>query len=203
MTTAPSRHRLVEIKPDGLADRLTDALDIYVSAMGYPPNTARSRRSLWLDHVQRPGWRSVGALDADGDLLGITYGYVGGPGQWWFEEVQRGLRGLRSERQAWLADYFELTELHVRPEAQGRGIGEGLLRGLLAGIERTRVLLSTPEHAPGRPSRAWQLYRRIGFLDVLREHRFTGDARPFAVLGRALPLEPSAGLSTHDHYSTR
>ncbi|MGH3613501.1 MAG: GNAT family N-acetyltransferase [Pseudonocardia sp.] len=198
MTTAPARHRLVELGPAALVDRLTDALGIYVTAMGYPPSTAGSRRSLWLDHLQRPGWRAVGALDANGDLLGIAYGYVGGPGQWWFEEVRRGLRWLGSERQAWLADYFELTELHVRPEAQGRGIGEDLVRGLLAGTDRARVLLSTPEHAAGRPSRAWQLYRRIGFLDVLREYRFTGDTRPFAVLGRTLPLEPPAGLGTHD-----
>ena len=26
--------------------------------------------------------------------------------------------------------------------------------------------------------------------DVLREHRFTGDSRPFAVLGAVLPLAP-------------
>jgi len=196
VTTAPSRYRLVELGPDALTDRLTAALHVYVCAMGYPLSTARSRRSLWLDHIRRPGWRAVGSMDANGDLLGIAYGYIGAPGQWWFEEVRRGLRGLRSERQAWLADYFELTELHVRPESQGQGVGEALLRGLLAGTDRARVLLSTPESVPGQPRRAWQLYRRVGFVDVLREHRFTGDARPFAVLGRTLPLESPAGLDT-------
>ena len=55
-----------------------------------------------------------------------------------------------------------------------------------------RVLLSTPEHDPLPPTRAWRLYRRTGFRDVLRRHRFTGDSRPFAVLGRELPLEPPA-----------
>ncbi len=50
------------------------------------------------------------------------------------------------------------------------------------------MLLSTPEHAPASPGRAWRLYRRYGFRDVLREHLFTGDPRPFAVLGRELPL---------------
>ena len=89
-------------------------------------------------------------------------------------------------------DYFELTELHVRPDAQGGGLGEGLLRALLAGTDRAHVLLSTPEHGPRPPGRAWQLYRRLGFRDVLRDHLFTGDARPFAVLGRELPLPPPA-----------
>jgi len=193
VTTAPARH-LVQLGPGDLADRLTEALDVYVAAMGYPPSTARQRRALWLDHVRRPGWRAVGWVDATDRLLGVAYGYTGGPGQWWFEEVRRGLRLRSSEPdggdvESWLGDYFELTELHVRPDAQGGGLGEGLLRALLAGTDRSHVLLSTPEYGPQPPGRAWQLYRRTGFRDVLREHRFTGDSRPFAVLGRELPVE--------------
>lgn len=189
MTTAPAR-RLVELAPDDLAGRLDEALQIYVSAMGYPPSTARQRRALWLDHVRRPGWRAVGWIDDAGALLGIAYGYPGGPGQWWFEEVRRGLRTAPGGNADWIADYFELTELHVRPDAQGGGLGESLLRALVARTDRSRVLLSTPEYGVTTPGRAWRLYRRLGFLDVLREHRFTGDARPFAVLGRTLPLDP-------------
>jgi ribosomal protein S18 acetylase RimI-like enzyme len=189
MTTAPARH-LVQLGPGELTDRLNEALEIYISAMGYPPGTARQRRTLWLDHVRRPGWRAVGWIDAADRLLGVAYGYIGGPGQWWFEEVRRGLRSRGGDPQSWLADYFELTELHVRPDAQGAGLGEGLLRALLAGTDRSHVLLSTPEYGARTPGRAWQLYRRTGFQDVLRDHRFTGDSRPFAVLGRPLPLLP-------------
>lgn len=189
MTTAPARH-LVEFGPSDLAERVGEALGVYVAAMGYPPGTARHRRTLWLDHVRRPGWRAVGWLDDAERLLGIAYGYIGAPGQWWFEEVYRGLRTHPADRE-WLGDYFELTELHVRPDTQGAGLGEGLLRALLADTGTGRVLLSTPEQGGGPPNRAWQLYRRTGFRDVLREHRFTGDARPFAVLGRELPLPPA------------
>lgn len=189
VTTAPARH-LVQLGPGEIADRLTDALDVYVAAMGYPPSTARQRRALWLDHVGRPGWRAVGWVDAADRLLGVAYGYTGGPGQWWFEEVRRGLRARGGGDGGWLADYFELTELHVRPDAQGGGLGEGLLRALLAGTGHTHVLLSTPEYGAAPPGRAWQLYRRTGFRDVLRDHRFTGDSRPFAVLGRELPIAP-------------
>ena len=193
MTAAPAHH-LVSLGAADLSDRLAEALQLYVSAMGYPPSTARQRRALWLDHVRRPGWRAVGWLDARGGLLGIAYGYTGGPGQWWYEEVRRGLRnaaGRMTDPDAeWLTDYFELTELHVRPDVQGAGLGEGLLRALVAGTDRHRVLLSTPESNPGAPGRAWRLYRRLGFRDVLRDHRFTGDSRPFAVLGRELPLPP-------------
>lgn len=195
MTAAPARH-LVELTPAWMAGRIDEALRVYVDAMGYPPSTARHRRSLWLDHTRRPGWRAVGWVDAADRLLGIGYGYTGAPGQWWFEEVRRGLRSRSVAGPApdWMADYFELTELHVRPDAQGGGLGEGLLRALLSpdGVRSANVLLSTPEHEPLPPGRAWQLYRRTGFRDVLRRHRFTGDSRPFAVLGRPLPLDPPA-----------
>ena len=137
------------------------------------------------------GGRSVGTTTGPA-LLGVAYGYAGGPGQWWFEQVRRGLRGTSAEEQGWLHDYFELTELHVRPDAQGTGLGEGLLRALLGGVDQSRVLLSTPEYGARSPGRAWRLYRRTGFEDILREHRFTGDSRPFAVLGRTLPLAPPA-----------
>jgi hypothetical protein len=29
----------------------------------------------------------------------------------------------------------------------------------------------------------------MGFVDVLRDYRFAGDPRPFAILGRPLPLD--------------
>ena len=49
-------------------------------------------------------------------------------------------------------------------------------------------MLSTPEVAQ-EDNRAWRLYRRLGFEDVLRHFTFAGDRRPFAVLGRRLPLD--------------
>jgi ribosomal protein S18 acetylase RimI-like enzyme len=83
--------------------------------------------------------------------------------------------------------YFELTELHIHPRAQGRGLGEALVRRLLDGRGESYVLLSTPE-IRGEANRAWRLYRRLGFTDVIRGHHFAGDPRPFAILGRTLPL---------------
>ena len=89
---------------------------------------------------------------------------------------------------AWLSDCFEVVELHVHPDAQGHGLGATQLRMLLGMANHKTTLLSTPE-APEDTSRAWRLYRRFGFIDVIRNFTFPGDARPFAVLGRALPLD--------------
>ena len=76
--------------------------------------------------------------------------------------------------------------MHIHPNWQGHGLGEALLRELARDRTERRMLLSTPEGE----NRAWRLYRRLGFTDVLRNYRFTGDPRPFGVLGRDLPLAP-------------
>ncbi|ORV46917.1 acetyltransferase [Mycolicibacter engbaekii] len=205
---------LVDMSPREMADRLGEALHVYVTAMGYPPGTEGQRAAMWLDHTRRTGWRAVAAFD-DGDpgeanpvaagnghpgspasvsrsaeLLGVAYGYCGAPDQWWQQQVVLGLqrRGLpRSEIIRLMTSYFELTELHVTPRAQGGGLGEALLRRLLSGRPEANVLLSTPETS-GESNRAWRLYRRLGFTDVMRGHHFAGDPRPFAILGRPLPL---------------
>lgn len=196
---------LIDLAPRDLADRLGEALRVYVTAMGYPPGTENQRAAMWLDHTRRRGWQAVAALQ-DGDtgnsaeLLGIAYGYRGAPDQWWQQQVVAGLqrRGLaRPDVLALMTSYFELTELHVMPGSQGSGLGEALARRLLAGRPEASVLLSTPEIS-GEGNRAWRLYRRLGFTDVIRGHHFAGDPRPFAILGRRLPLEQSTAASSAD-----
>jgi ribosomal protein S18 acetylase RimI-like enzyme len=187
VTAVPPRvERFVELSTDELRSRLYEALAVYVGAMHYPKGTAEQRAPMWLAHMLRADWRCVAALNSEERLVGIAYGYRGGPGQWWHEQVRRGILEHEGTGVAeyWLSDYFELTEVHVRPDSQGAGVGEELLRRLLSGVRAANVLLSTPEG----PSRAWKLYGRLGFVDVLRRYRFTGDPRPFGVLGRPLPL---------------
>ena len=174
-------------------DRLPEALGVYVDAMGYPPQVIRSRAAAWMEHSYREGWSGVAAFEVPrrrllgphrAPLVAICYGYHGAPGQWWYDQVARGLRPLDRTLPE---DYVELTELHVSPRYQGHGIGTALLREFLADRPEGRVLLSTPE-VEGEANGAWRLYRSMGFSDVLREYRFEGDSRPFAVLSRPLPL---------------
>ena len=190
--------------------RLGDALSVYVDAMRYPKGTENQRAAMWLEHTRRPGWQAVAALELRADpaaetpsadelssapLVGIAYGYPGAPGQWWQQQVVLGLQRSGFPAHAidrLMTSYFELTELHIQPRVQGRGLGEALARRLLAGRGEGNVLLSTPE-TNGEANRAWRLYRRLGFSDVLRSYYFAGDPRAFAILGRALPLY--AGLS--------
>jgi ribosomal protein S18 acetylase RimI-like enzyme len=209
---------LIDLPPHDMERRLIDALTVYVDAMRYPRGTENQRAAMWLDHVRRPGWKAVAAVEmtgiadiadmtegvaegaggdmpsaaelSDAPLLGVAYGYPGAPGQWWQQQVVLGLErgGLPLQEIAQLmTSYFELTELHIHPRAQGRGLGEALARRLLADRSERNVLLSTPE-TNGEANRAWRLYRRLGFMDIIRGYHFAGDPRAFAILGRTLPL---------------
>ncbi len=193
------RARVVTLSPHDATLWLPAALEIYVIAMGYPRGTERHRGPMWREHLGRDGYAAFGAVvplpTAQGPLdhlVGVAYGYRGDRDQWWNQQLRMGLR-QRGHRSADIdrvsADYFELTELHVHPSAQGHRIGGRLLAALLTDRPEPRVLLSTPE-VEGERNRAWRLYRSFGFTDVLRDFRFSGDPRPFAVLGRPLPLEP-------------
>ncbi|WP_027659136.1 GNAT family N-acetyltransferase [Salinispora fenicalii] len=181
--------RLVRWTPDDLVRRLDDVVTVYGEAMGYPADLLKARRGYIASHVRRPGFRAVASLTSEGHLAGFGYGYHGTPGQWWHDQVGRMLDP--GTRRRWLASCFEVVELHVRPPAQGHGLGAGQLRALLGIAEGSTTLLSTPE-ADEQHSRAWRLYRRFGFVDVLRDFRFPGDERLFGVLGRDLPLPPPA-----------
>lgn len=186
--------RIADLTAHDAQSWLPQAMNVYVTAMNYPRGTEIQRAPLWQEHTTRPGWKAVGAFDSSAAgperLMGIAYGYTGGRDQWWNQQVRSGLLrcGSSPERINAITDhYFELTELHVHPSAQGQQIGEAILTRLLDGRSEPQVLLSTPEIAEEN-NRAWRLYRRLGFADVLRGFTFAGDPRPFAVLGRALPL---------------
>jgi GNAT superfamily N-acetyltransferase len=177
--------RLVPWMPDDLTRRLDDVVGVYGEAMGYRAELLEARRGYIATHARRPGFRAVATLTRDGHVVGFGYGYTSAAGQWWHDQVRGAL--TEEARKTWLTDCFEVVELHVRPPAQGHGVGGRQLRALLRMAAGATTLLSTPE-ADEWDSRAWRLYRRFDFVDVLRDFRFPGDERAFAVLGRQLPL---------------
>lgn len=177
--------KVVPWNPVDLTRQLDDVVAVYGEAMGYPTDLLITRRGYIGSHVHRRGFRAVASLDDDGRVLGFGYGYFSEPGQWWHDQVRGAVR--RDQRAYWLHRCFEVVELHVRPSVQGQGLGAAQLRMLLSAAVGETTLLSTPE-ADEATSRAWRLYRTFGFVDVVRQFYFPGDPRPFAILGRALPL---------------
>ncbi len=118
----------------------------------------------------------------DGDaLLGFTYGYTGEHGQWWTDQVTAAVPSGLAD--TWLGGHFEIVELAVVPDAQGRGFGTALLESLLLGLPHDRALLTT--YVDDRP--APRLYRRLGW-SRLAEGVFDGSD----LWGRELQPAPVA-----------
>ena len=113
-------------------------------------------------------------------MVGVAYGYRGAAGQWWHDQVAAALTA--DQAAAWLADAFEVCELHVRPALHGTGLGRSLLTGLLAGTSARTAVLTTPDSE----TRARRFYRSGGWVELRCGLRFPGDPRVFAVLGLRL-----------------
>ena len=134
--------RLVAWQPDDLLRRLDDVVAVYGEAMGYRKELLQTRRGYIGSHVRRPGFRAVATLTAEGRLAGFGYGYTSAAGQWWHDQVRSALD--EPSRGYWLTSCFEVVELHVRPVAQGHGVGARQLRALLRAAVHGNVKVMLP-----------------------------------------------------------
>lgn len=168
--------------------RLDQLITVYAAAMRPPADMLTGRRSIMAGHATQPGFRALAATEnGSGAPVGFGYGFHGAAGQWWHDTVLSAMvasRG-RTAAAAWLDDSFEVAELHVTPEHQGRGIGASLLLTLTSERpERTAVLSTRDADSPAR-----RLYRGVGFTDLLTGFAFfPGGEPPYAVMGAELPL---------------
>lgn len=181
-----------ELSPHEFSAMAPDLVDLYIEAMRYPVRIRDERVAVWRRDSVEHDFTATAAFD-DGALAGIAYGFRGSTRRWWDQQLRRGLvenHAMTPHMLEVVENYFELAEVHVSPGMQCRGLGRALIHRLLEQARQPYVLLSTPE-VPQESNAAFGLYRSLGFKDILRCFTYTGDPRPFAVLGRTLPL-PSA-----------
>lgn len=171
--------RIDVIDATAFADAILVTAQIYGEAMQRPPELVVQRREIMRSHVGRPGFVAVLAHAGD-EVIGFGYGYHGRAGDWWHDVVARAL-GRRDARE-WLADSFELAELHVLPSHHGVGIGRRILDAVLAQAQGTTAVLSTHD----RESPARHLYRSVGFTDLLTGFVFPGSTEVYVVMGKRL-----------------
>ncbi|MDT4936904.1 MAG: hypothetical protein QOG80_575 [Pseudonocardiales bacterium] len=165
------------------AQHVDEAMAIYVEAMHYPHYTGTQRAVTARRHTSNDGFACRAVMDDDERLVGFGYGYTTRPGQWWHDLVRRSMPVDMADD--WLIDAFELSELHVLPAFHGYGLGYRLVTELAGELPHHTMLLSTPD----ADTRAFRLYRGLGFVDLARHYLFPGDRRPFAVLGVRLPFD--------------
>ncbi|WP_431953821.1 GNAT family N-acetyltransferase [Actinacidiphila sp. bgisy167] len=172
----------VAVEPIDLAARVDEALAVQAVAFGLGAEEVAIRRQIVLRHLCLPGVRALGALTPGGRLTGFVYGMPNSRTHWWSTVVEPYLR--RAGTDAWLDDSFTITELHVHPDFQGRGIGRALITTITDSADEPRSILS----AIDTESRARRLYRALGYIDLARPVHFPSAASPYAVMGAHLPL---------------
>jgi ribosomal protein S18 acetylase RimI-like enzyme len=193
-----------ELGPAEFRPAISRFVTVYRAAMNPPERMLAGREAILERHAANPGFRALTAVltpaadsaeapanggTSPGVLAGFTYGFHGVPGQWW-HDVVAGALAVSSAPGArdWLANSFEVAELHVLPAYQGSGIGRELLLRLTSERPERTAVLSTAD----AESRARRLYRGVGFTDLLTDFRFSGGEPPYAVMGAMLPLRPVA-----------
>ncbi|MCP2263030.1 GNAT family N-acetyltransferase [Promicromonospora thailandica] len=159
--------------------RADELARIYQRAFGYSDERRDHFRDARLAYLPLyDGALALGAFEGD-DLVGFVYGFEYQPGHWWPQQVGPALADAGHTR--WTQDAFELNELEVLPEHQGRGHGTALLRELLGQVPHRHTLLSTTADPADR---AKVLYRRMGFVDLLPGFRYAGVTEPATIMGR-------------------
>ncbi len=130
------------------------------------------------DHIQREGFRFMGAFETNSArMLGFAYGYTSARGQWWHENVRSALPPPMARE--WLGDSYQLTEIAVRPEAQGGGIGSELHDRLLGSVPYAKAVLSTLD----AETIAYYMYQARGWVTLLENYYFTGVSQPYRIMG--------------------
>jgi ribosomal protein S18 acetylase RimI-like enzyme len=178
---APDAQDIV-IGPLDLAAWVDEALAVQAQAFGLSEEEIAVRRHIVLRHLANPGARALGATSSTGRLVGFVYGMPNDRAQWWSSVVEPYLR--RAGNEGWLDDSFTITELHVLPAYQGRGIGRRLITTLTDAVAEPRSILSAIDTES--PARA--LYRKLGYHDLARRVLFPSAPCPYAVMGAFLPL---------------
>ncbi|WP_046261073.1 GNAT family N-acetyltransferase [Streptomyces sp. WM6386] len=171
----------VVIGPLDLSTHVDEALAVQALAFGLGPDEVAVRRQIVLRHMTYPGARALGAT-AGPSLVGFVYGMPNDRTHWWSTVVEPYLRAQGHD--IWLDDSFVITELHVHPHYQNRGVGRSLITTITDGAREPRSILS----AIDTDSPARGLYHSLGYQDLARQVLFPSAPKPYAVMGAPLPL---------------
>jgi ribosomal protein S18 acetylase RimI-like enzyme len=159
------------------AHELLDSIcDLYDEVFSAPPfrwtdEESGHHRRMLTSLLVEPTFGLVTA-EADGQLVGFTYGYTLPPKTRWWDGFQEPVPAeLTKEREG---RTFALIDLAVQREWRGQGIGRQLVDALLSvrGEERATLCVQPPA------TDAQAFYGRLGWQKIGRKHMPAGAVSP-------------------------
>ncbi len=189
------RISITQIPRQTFLRRIDELVHIHIAAMQYPTGIFRTKRQQWIESSSQPHFIATLALahphhepadpnNPEHRCVAVAYCFDGTPGSWWHQQVRLGLAAAGhspSDIDTIMSNYAELAEVHVIPQLHGKGIGKELTASTIAACQQPTLLLSTPE-VPQSENAAWNMYRSLGFEDLLRNFYFSTDPRAFGIL---------------------
>ncbi len=171
--------------PADVIDRSDELVEIYAESFSQPPwSEEASRVEMFRRHIptysKRKDFTAVFA-EGDGRIMGFAMGARLTPAAWWWKDVASKLSA--SQVETWLTDCYELIEIAVRPNVQGKGIGAGLHDRLFEKVTTKTALLSTHPKA----ERALALYRSRGWQVLIDDFLYSPMASSRLIMGLVLP----------------
>lgn len=130
-------------------------------------------------YTGRADFRAVLAESENG-ILGFALGARLTSEAWWRSDVASRLN--KQQVKHWLEDCYELIEIAVTPEAQGRGLGGDLHDQLFGEVTTRTALLSTHPEA----ERALGLYKGRGWMVLIDDFQYSPIAQSRLIMGLEL-----------------
>ncbi|HLS93396.1 MAG TPA: GNAT family N-acetyltransferase [Microbacterium sp.] len=163
-----------EVDESELRRRVREIWRVYDAIFHDAPDFDAWRDTMLLRHAARDRFRFVGAFDGDA-LVGMAWGYVGAPGQYYTDSVRRALGDEVADR--W-QPAFELVELGVLESYRGRGTGGAVYARIMQGVTLPAMLSTWDDDADP----AVRLYRRAGWVR-LGVHPSADGSRQMQIMG--------------------
>ena len=159
-------------------DRVDDVRAVYRAAFRVGPDAPDDVDDVLTAHAARPDFRCVFA--DDGSPVGFGYGFTGGPGQPWRDDMAAAVGAeLTTE---WLHGHFEFAEFAVVPSRHRDGIGSRIHQALFDGLAHERSVLTVNE----QNSPAIAFYERHGWEVLHAGFVASAGHGPYLIMGRRL-----------------
>ena len=129
-------------------------------------------------HNRQSGFRIAIGFDAGlNDLVGFAHGRAVEEQQPWLELVRPYFEDSLIE--AWLADTFQVVEMGVDPDHQGKGLGGRLHDALLCDVPFSKAVLATTDSN----THAYKLYKSRGWIELQDSIPVPHLSRTYRLLG--------------------